>query len=377
MINIIENLKEDKELISKIIESLNIDIQDKLINNPIENIEGSNYFAPFLFYYQTLLNNIRPSWMQDEHILKLIVIPDPAMVEQRKSSYEFSLNWITEVFPTITKEQIIEYCLKIIKNINYFLSRNQIVKYIISYIQTTDKNELSNKIMEFIIYTTKILFEITFFDHKYSEFQYIANFWRRCEDNFINIMFPKFTTQIIISAIKKNNQDIDYQYRKDVLLYCCKVANIEQKQRIINDIDNDIKDKILSDEVKQEIHSFLASLGKEESIKYIIRSYLNGKEIPSRYSYNNYPIGFISASDNILKDYINLFFYSTAETNERRSILHNMAKAGIQQNLNINNFKIFKKRIENEIKKQTKLSDWKSESYNSFLLQMEQSVFYN
>jgi hypothetical protein len=374
MINIIENLKEDKDLINKIIESLNIDIQDKLINNPIENFEGSNYFVPFLFYYQTLLNNIRPSWMQDEHILKLIVIPDPAMVEQGKSSYEFSLNWIIEIFPTITKEHIIEYSLKIIDKLNYRFSRMQVVKYIVNYIQATDNNELTNKIMKFIIYTTKKLFEITSFDHKYSEFQYIANFWKKCEINFIDIIFPKFKIQIITSVIRKDNQDIDFQYRKDVLLYCCKVAEINQKQRIINDIDNDIKDKLLSDEEKHEIQCFLASFGKEESIKYIIRGYLNGNKIPSRFSYNNYPIGFIGASNNLLNDFIDLFFYSTDKLSERRSILYNIAQAGIKQHLNKDNFNIFKKRIGKEIKKQTKLSDWKSESYNSYLLQMEQSV---
>jgi len=377
MINIIENLKKDKDLINKIIESLNIDMQDKLINNPIENFEGSNYFVPFLFYYQTLLNNIRPSWMQDEHILKLVVIPDPAMIEKRKSSYEFSLNWITEVFPTITKEQIIEYGLKIIKKLNYFLSRNQIVKYIISYIQTTDKNELTDKIMKFIIYTTKLLFEITSSDHKYSEFQYIANFWRKYEINLIDIMFPKFTIQIITSVIRKDNQDIDFQYRKDVLLYCCKVADINQKQRIINDIDNDIKDKVLSDEEKYEIQSFLASLGREKSIRLIIKAYLSGKDIPNRYSYNNYPIGFINTSDALLKDFMDLFFYGTAKSGERRTILYHIAQAGIKQHLNNNNFYIFKKRMEKEIKKQTKLSNWKSESYNSYLLQMEQSVLRN
>jgi len=362
-------------LISKIIESLNIDIQDKLINNSIENIEGSNYFAPFLFYYQTLLNNIRPSWMQDEHILKLIVIPDPAMVEQKKSNYEFSLDWITEVFPTITKEQIIEYGLKIIENINYFLSRNQIVKYIISYIQTNDKNELTDKIIEFIMYTTKLLFEITSSDYKYSEFQYIASFWRKCELNYIDIIFPKFTDQIIISAKRKNDQDIDYQYRRDVLLYCCKVANFNQKQRIINDINNSIKNKVFSDKEKYEIQSFLASLGEEEAIKYILKAYLQNKEITNRHSY--YPIGFINISNSLLTHFIDLYFYSTEKSNERRSILYNIAQSGIKQHLNKNNFNLFKRRIVKEIKKQTKLSDWKSESYNSFLLQMEQSVFRN
>ena len=93
--------------------------------------------------------------------------------------------------------------------------------------------------------------------------------------------------------------------------------------------------------------------------------------------YNEYPLGFISTSNSLLKDFIDLYFYSTAKSSERRSVLYNIAQFGIKQHLNKNNFKIFKVRMEKEIRKQMKLSDWKSESYNSFLLQMEQSVFHN
>jgi hypothetical protein len=378
MISIMENLKNDKNLIYKIIETLNMDMQEKFLNRPIEFFEYNfDWLMPFFFYYKTLLNNNRPEWMQDEHILKLIVIPDPAKIGPVIISTDLTLDWMIEMFPTITKEQIVEYGLKIINNINNRLSRVQIVKYFISYLKSTDKDELTDKIIEFIIYTTKTLFEIESSEHKYSEFQYIATFWRECDINFIDVVFPKFTVKIITSVIKKDNKDVDYQYRKDVLLYCCRVADADQKKRIIDDIDTDTKNKVLSNKVRNEIQCFLASFGKEESVKYIIRAYLHGKDIPSRYSYNNYPIGFIKVNNKILKDYINLFFYSTAKSSERRNILYSISQTGIKQHLNKNNFYIFKKRMEKEIKKQTKLSNWKSESYNSYLLQMEQSVLRN
>ncbi|MDR2942085.1 MAG: hypothetical protein LBV17_05800 [Treponema sp.] len=375
-IGIIETIKENKSLAGRIIESLNIDAQDKFINKPIEYFENNiNWIIPFFFYYRTLLNIIRPTWMQDEHILKLIVVPDPVKIEQKSSSNDLNLDWITETFPTIVPSQIIDYGLKIIHNVTNYYSRKQMVKYFISYFKSTNKKEFIDRIIEFVINTTKLLFKITSFDHKYSEFQYIAMFWRECDLNFVDILFPKFTIQIVTSAIRKNDKDIDYQYRRDVLLYCCKVADIEQKKRIINDIDNDINDKLLSNEEKYEIQYFLASFGKEEAIRFILKAYLNNKEIPSRYSYNNYPIGFITPSNSILKDYMDLFFYSTAKSNERRSILHNMAKAGIKQHLNINNFNIFKKRMDKEIKKQIRASNHLSEYYYEYLLQIEQSVF--
>jgi hypothetical protein len=150
------------------------------------------------------------------------------------------------------------------------------------------------------------------------------------------------------------------------------VADINQKQRIVKDIENDLKNKALSNGDKNEIQRFLASLGKEETIKFIINQYLHGENAPSRYSYNNYPLGFIKQSDSLLKDYMDLFFYGTAKTSERRTVLYNMAKAGIKQHLNTNNFHIFKKRMEREIKKRIK---YRSEYYYDYLLQMEQSVF--
>jgi len=369
--DIIENIKGDKNLIARITKSLTMDIQDKFTNKQIDYFENNGRLIPFFFYYKTLLNNSRQEWMQDEHILKLIVVPNPTVMNGQ--SRDLNLNWILELFPTITENQIIEYGLNIIDKIKNRISWMQVVKYFISYIQSIDKNELTDRIINFIINTTKLLFEITPFEHKDLEFQDIAYFWRKCEKNYIDEIFTKFTAQIVISTIKKDDKDIDCQYRKDVLLYCCSVADTNQRKRIINEIDSDIKDKTLSDEEKYEIQCFLASLGKEESIRFIIRTYLNGKEISS--SYNNYPIGFINASNRVLGDYIDLFFYSTAKSSERRRILRNIAQAGIKQHLNENNFDIFKKRIEKEMKKQIKLSSGISEYYNEYLLQMEQSIF--
>jgi hypothetical protein len=370
---IIENLKGNKNLIDKIVESLNMDMKDKFTNKPIRYFENNGQLIPFFFYYKMLLNNIQPKWIQNEHILKLIVVPNPAVMSGH--SKDLTLDWIIELFPTITKNQIIEYGLSIIDKVNDHISRMQIVKYFIDYIQSIDKNELTDRIINFIINTTKSLFEIKSFEHKYSEFQDIAYFWRKCESNYVDEIFSKFTVQTVISTIRKDDKDIDRQYRKDVLLYCCKVADINQRRRIINEIDSDINDRTLSDEEKYEIQCFLASLGKEESIRFIIRMYLNGKDISS--SYNNYPIGFINASNSVLEDYIDLFFYSTAKSSERRNILRNIAQTGIKQHLNKNNFDIFKKRMEKEIKNQIKLSSGISEYYNEYLLQMEQSIFSN
>jgi hypothetical protein len=188
-------------------------------------------------------------------------------------------------------------------------------------------------------------------------------------------LFLKFTINIVTSAIRKDEKDIDFQYRKYVLLYCSKVATDEQKIRIIHEIEDDLAGKALSNEENDEITGFLASLGRERSVKFIINSYLGGKAIQSRHSLNQYPLGYIRQNCQMLKYFINLFFYSTAKSTERRTLLRHIAQNGIKQHLTKDSFRIFEKRMIKAIKEFKKQSSWKSEYYEEYLLQMEQSIF--
>jgi hypothetical protein len=363
-------------LFQKIHDSMNKDAFDRFSNNSLKYFENDNrqWLLPFFYFYETLLNHIPPKWMRVEHILKLIVVFDINETELVTST-DICLDWMTEKFPFINSYQIVEYGLMIIGDVTNIFSRIQIVKYFIDYYKSNESSTLASEILNFIINTTKKMFDLTLTDHDYAEFQDISNFWVECDSNHIDALFQKFTVEIITSAIIRNKEDIDYLYRKNVLLYCSKLATNEQKTRIIHQIENDLAGKTLSDEENDEIHGFLASLGREKSIKFIINTYLNGKAIQSRYHFNNYPLEYIGQNSSILKDFINLYIYSTEKSNERRNVLLHIAQTGIKQHLTRDNFRIFERRLFKEIKKQKKKSSWKSEYYEEYLLQMEQFVY--
>jgi hypothetical protein len=366
------------DLKHNILNSLNKDASNYFINKSLDYFEKyhtSRWLTPFFYYYKTLLDCITPEWLLIEHILKLIVVPDPCRSRGVIIKHDLSINWLLEIFPLLKPCQLIEYGLKNIDNITFRHSRLQIVNYFLNYYNSNEESILTKEILNFIINDTKKMFDMIETDHDYGEFQSIAQFWKQNNENYIDRLFPTFYVNTVTSGIKKNNKGIDYQYRKDVLLYCCRCATIEQKTRIINDIEKDLVNKKLKDNEIDEIHMFLASLGMEKSVKHIIINfYLSGNAIPNRFSYNSYPIGFLTKNSNMLKCFINLFIYSMERNNDRRNILLHIAQDGIKYHITKSSYKLLKKRIIKEIKRNYKQYNWQSEYYREFLLQVEQLV---
>jgi hypothetical protein len=209
-------------------------------------------------------------------------------------------------------------------------------------------------------------------EHEYGEFSHISQFWKQCEINYVDELFFSFNIDIILSARRKQKEDIDFQFRKEVLLYCCRITTPEQKERLIHDIEKDFDDKKLSEDEQYEIIIFLAALGNEESIMKIIDSYILGKPVPNRMRYDHYPLGFLEKSFRLLKRFIELYNYSMEESNERRHILLNIAQDGIKQHISKKSFWHFKCRILQKIKTYQKTNSWFAENCKEFLLQIEQ-----
>ena len=376
---IVESIKFNTLIMKKINDSINIDIQNKFINISIKDFQYINrdcWLVPFLYYYEHLLDKTLPRWMKAEHILKLIATPNPHKIVYMNNGN--NIRWITDIFWMISSEQIIEYGLHIIDTLECPLSRIQIVEYFIDYYNTSKNNDLKEKILNLTISLTKILFDITSDNTSvHGEFQNIGLFWRRCNINYIENIFSKLTTEVITSALrndKEEKKDINYQYRKMVLQYCIRESTIEQKIKMIYEIEKDMRRKKLSTEEILETHAFLASLGRGKSIKMIIISYINGKSI-SWHGIDEYPLGHIEQKGYLLVAFIKLLIYSNEKDNDRRSILHEIAKKGIKEQLNRKNFMYFKYKITKEIKKMKKTSNWLTKYYKDYLLQLEQSVF--
>ncbi|MCL2183063.1 MAG: hypothetical protein FWB85_06310 [Chitinispirillia bacterium] len=364
----------DGDIKQKILNSIDIGVSKIFLNNSIEKFNFSDHWlTPFLYYYDMLLKKTPPRWMRLEHILKLIVVPYPDK-HATSTDADTSFNWLSKNFP-VTPYQIVEYGLKIIDNISHRYSRMQITRYFIDYYNSNAPDAITDDILNFIINSTQRMFDLSPSNDRSAEFQYIGCFWRGCTSNHINRLFPKFAAKIIISAMEINNNDIVVHYRKNVLLYCAKLATIEQKEKIIREIETDLLNRALSNTEKVEVHNFLSSLGREDSIKFIINLYLNGKAVENRNFFDSYSFGYIKQNQEILKNYIKLFIYSTEKNSERRRILKEIARNGIKQHLTKNNFKIFEKRMCCEIKKYKKQSSWMWWYYEEYLLEMEQLVY--
>jgi len=370
-IDIKNKIKADTSLTRRIIDSMNKDVSKKF-DKPIEDFNNGDkeWLTPFFYYYEILLDNKAPNWMQQEHILKLI-----AMLDLYSNDDMFSASWLCRKFPQITHRQIIEYGLRTIDNKK--IDSSTIRHLFIDYYNASVNDALTNKILSHFIFITKKLFESLSFDDSSTECQSISLFWRQCSTNHIDSLFPKFTIETITSPIPKDCNNSIFYCRKSVLLYCIKVATDEQKNRIIREIKTDIAKKklFMNDDSIEEIHKFLAALGSEDSIKYIIELYLNGKGVYNNFT-DEYTLGFMKQSNRLLNEFINLFIYCSEKHNERRRLLQNIAKDGIKKHITKKNFKHFEKIILKTIHYFQKeqlygLSDY----YREYLLQMEQFVF--
>jgi len=365
-------------LLNKILDSLDIDASNKFINESLsffENYNNKHWLIPFFYYYENILNSVPPEWLKIEHILKLIVVLDPSKSGGVIINNDLSLDWLLDKFPIVNSHQLIEFGLKNIENVTLRLSRLQIANYFIDFYKSSEKSILTQRILDFIISATKKLFDLMETNHEYGEFYSISQFWTECKFNYIDCIFPKISVGTITSVIRKNEKDFDYHYRKTILLYCSRLATFGQKTRIIHDIEKDLVNKELSDIEKDEVHGFLASLGREKSIRLIISSYLSGKAIKNRFSFDRYPLGILKQNSNILKDFIKLFIYSTEKSNDRRDVLLHIAQDGIKWHITKKSFRILERSLIKEIKKLRKQSSWQHEFYSEFLLQMEQLVF--
>jgi hypothetical protein len=368
-------INENDALKKKIIESINIDVRRNFEDTKYGFFDGrhSRWITPFLYYYDVLLSNINLSWFNKNIILKLIAFTNHVIGNIRFTT-DISLDWFIKKFPSITSTEIIEYALQIIPNIDDGMARFQITKYFIEQYNSNNQTKQKTSIFNFILETTQKMFDLQYDNERNFEYSLISNFWLSCQENHIEKLFSKFTIEIILSSqrTKSSNSHINFQYRKDVLNYCIRVSTNQQKYQMINDIKSNNIDKVASEDKKNIIDQFLASIGDEQAIKYLISLYLNNKGLIYIFTQNSF--GFISSNNSLLNEYIKLFIYSTEKNNERRNSLLYLARNGIKQHLTQKNYLLFEKRIKDKIK-YLKKHNQSVEYYEEYLLQMEQYLF--
>jgi len=374
-------INKNEELELKILDSMKNDIPEKFKNKKINDFDGmksTHWVSPFLYNIKYLMDNTVPGYVNKADALKLIACGNP-YGEHAMISYSVNLIWFKDIFGAmISQSEIVKYGLENIDMLQNSLTRLQIFNYLLEYYSTMNDNDLNIRIKEYIIKKTREMFleENKFVSS--GEYSPISNFWSKCEDNHVDDLFPHFTIDLILSTMKIDDNDINYQYRKIIIEYCIQISTEFQKQKIINEIKSDLLKMGLTLDQGFVVNHFLASMGDEESILCIIDGYLNGDIIDTFNIFTMYKFGCLRKTVTLLNKYIELLFYSTNIPDDnhyiRREKLFFLARNGIEQNISEENIEIFKNKIKthiSDLQKENKYTDF----YEDFLSQMEEYVY--
>ncbi|MCL2179673.1 MAG: hypothetical protein FWB83_00960 [Treponema sp.] len=373
------NKKEELKII--LLDSMKNEIPEKFKNKKINDFDGmksTHWLSPFLYYIKYLMDNKIPEYVSKDDALKLIACGNP-YGEHAMMSYSVNLAWFEDLFiDMISQSEIVQYGLENIDMLQNSLSRLQIFNYLLEYYEKIINKDFNTNIKNYIIKKTREMFLEENRTVSSSEYSPISNFWSKCEENHVDDIFPHFNIDIVLSVIRINDKDINYQYRKTIIEYCIHVSTELQKKRIINEIKDDSSDMGLTLDQSFVVNHFLASMGDEENILSIIDGYLNGDIINTPDIFTMYKFGCLHKTETLLNKYIELLFYSTnlPDNNHyiRREKLFSLARNGIEQNISIENFAIFHDKAKvhiSDLQKENKYTDF----YEDFLLQMEQNVY--
>ncbi|MDR0502337.1 MAG: hypothetical protein LBH16_03335 [Treponema sp.] len=357
------------------------EIPEKFKNKKINDFDGmksTHWLSPFLYYIKYLMDNKIPEYVSKDDAIKLIACGNP-YGEHAMMSYSVNLAWFEDLFINmISQSEIVQYGLENIDMLQNSLSRLQIFNYLLEYYEKIINKDLNTNIKNYIIKKTREMFFEENRTVSSSEYSPFSNFWSKCEENHVDDIFPHFNIDIVLSAIRINDKDINYQYRKTIIEYCIHVSTELQKRRIINEIKTDSSNMGLTLDQSFVVNHFLASMGDEENILSIIDGYLNGDAINTPDIFTIYKFGCLHKTEILLNKYIELLFYSTnlPDNNHyiRREKLFSLARNGIEQNISIENFAIFHDKAKvhiSDLQKENKYTDF----YEDFLLEMEQHAY--
>ena len=136
-----------------------------------------------------------------------------------------------------------------------------------------------------------------------------------------------------------------------------------------------LKKKIYSLEDKENKKSLLVKLGDVKASLKQIKFYLKKGKVNNTYGLHSYIFGNLYPSTRLLKAFIKLYIYSLEKSNNRREVLHGLAREGIKNNLTEKNFIIFHRRLLKIIKRKRKQNEY-FEGIMDYINEMEQYVFY-
>lgn len=277
-------------------------------------------------------------------------------------SWNSVFEWIQSV-SNYSESELIEYAIRIYPNLKYDQSKTQIISYLIEKLDCYSqfKEKIPNLIVQESIIESNI-------DYESVEKLTILNcnilqaFWNKNTDSSY---IPKIIDEIPYE--KYSDNDANYT-RTAMIEYVCRNANLEQGNKLIQNIK---KDKQQNQNSKSIL---LAKLGDEKSIISLIDNYLSGGAYSDSIFYGSNAFGSKNPSNKLLRKYIKLFKYSTEKNCERRNNLQMLSINAIKNAANKKNYKIIQKSINKIISERTSSNEY-IEFYEDILNEIEQKVF--
>jgi hypothetical protein len=379
--DIIFFLNNNQEIKEKIILSMQVHVKQQLDSKDawcFSNYNQKLWIIPFLYYFDSIFNKEMPAWLDKNNIIKLIVFPYKIFSSTMIINHDMTMEWFEMLFEEyISKNEIIDFGLKIIDQVILDASRSQLIDYFVTNYNIVIDLILKTKIKILLIKLTKEMFQNIELDISHAEYDAISRFWTQCTENYFDEIFEMLSVDMINST-SKHGKSVDCQHRKKVLDYCLRITSIEQKEKIISDLKKELRTIYITKEVRAQTISFLASLGDEKAIQEVITSFLNGAPVNNRFYSPDTLFGFMKKSTKLLINFTKLYIYSTSEETERmsdrRQVLFSIAKKGIQQHITQMNFLLMKWQLYWHIRKLQYKNQY-TDYISDFILRMEQSVF--
>lgn len=363
-----ELLKNKASLYNKIIETCKTEVLEYIKNDNLNDYDGGlNEFwvTPFVHFIELVFNSKIPSWIQKDEIIYFMFYPAWNLGTEYYSSssdfkwlaYDSVFDWLNNVCG-ISYDVLISFALN-----NYDFIRNDNSKaQVVYFFANNYDNFLEYKQQMLALILAESIKEVNSESNNTSlvNSNALQLFWQNTKENLSEFILNNFNWKYYSSDDKN-------LCRVYMILHFLRFANECQKKILTK--------KVYSLEEKENKKSLLVKLGDVKATLKQIKFYLKNGKVNNTYGLHSYIFGNLSPSTRLLKAFIKLYIYSLEKSNNRREVLHGLAREGIKKNLTEKNFIIFHRRLLKIIKRKRKQNEY-FEGIMDYINEMEQYVFY-
>ena len=363
-----ELLENNSSLYNKIIETCKTEVLEYIENDNLNDYDGGKnrfWVTPFVHFIDLFFESKIPSWIQKDEIIYFMFYPAWNLnTEYYSSSYDFKwlaydsvFDWLNNVCG-ISYDTLISFALSNYATIENVNSKAQVIYF---FANNYDKfPKYKEKFLALILAETEKEVNSRSENITLLNSNALQLFWQNTKENLSEFILNNFNW-------KYYSSDDNNFCRVYMILHFLRFADKEQKLKLIN--------KVYFLESCENKENLLVKLGDVKASLKQIKFYLKKGKVNNTYGLHSYIFGNLYPSTRLLKAFIKLYIYSLEKSNNRREVLHGLAREGIKNNLTEKNFIFFSKRLFKIIKKKRKQNEY-FEGILDYFNEMEQYVFY-